>query len=652
MSRILSRRTFLVTWSAAAAAFVAGCQSQAVPVPPAAPTTPPAAKPTSAPAAATTAPAAAAPTPAAAAPTTAAAPAAAPTAVPAAPASVSSVARNETFIMTVSDTFNQFQDATLSNPFLRGQQRTGWHFMYEPLFFWNPYWTQAVTWPVGLPDNPGRVPWLAESAAYNADSSELTIKLRKGVTWSDGKPFTAQDVVFTLNMLKANSPDLLYAFDMKTWVQEVSAPDDLTAKITLTSPNPQFLPRYFTWFQDNGFPIVAQHVFQGQDQKTFTNLDLAKGWPVTTGPWKLVSATADQKIFDRNDDWWGAKTGFRPLPKMKRVIVLPRMEDAKKVQVLINNDVDTTHDLFPANIPALLERDKKALFWVDGNVQPFGSVSPSTIMIGFNNSKAPFDDPDIRRAINSAIDRKQVSDVVYKGAGQVSVLPFALLPNLAPFIDASADLLKKYPVDAPDLDKVTQIMQSKGWQKDSEGFWAKAGQRFPMVVLLPPGFFQDIGPIFVTQWRKAGFDASFKAPTDFNTLVAQGNADVFLRFDTAIYQDPWVSLEAYHSRYNVATGTDAVQPYRWSNAQFDGFIDQMSRVQPTDAAFMTAYLGALEIRLRELPSLPTVKWYLRVPFNQTYWQGFPNEKNPYVCGGGWHRGAGGLILHAVTPATG
>ena len=60
---------------------------------------------------------------------------------------------------------------------------------------------------------------------------------------------------------------------------------------------------------------------------------------------------------------------------------------------------------------------------------------------------------------------------------------------------------------------------------------------------------------------------------------------------------------------------------------------------------MTAYLGALEIWLRELPSLPTVKWYLRVPFNLNYWQGLPNEKNPYVCGGGWHRGAAALLLH-------
>ena len=257
MSRILSRRTFLATWSGALAAFAAACQSQAVPVAPLATAPPAASAPTAAPAAQATAPAAK-PTAAAAAQATAPA-AAAPTTAPAAqaaPGNPATVARNETLIMTVSDTFNQFQDATLSNPFLRAQQRTGWHFMYEPFFFWNPYWTDAVKWPMGLADNPGRVPWLAETATYNADSSELTIKLRKGVTWSDGQPFTAKDVVYTLNMLKDNSPDLLFSFDMKTWVKDVTAPDDLTAKITLTSPNPQFLPRYFSWFQDNGFPIV------------------------------------------------------------------------------------------------------------------------------------------------------------------------------------------------------------------------------------------------------------------------------------------------------------------------------------------------------------------------------------------------------------
>src|SRR6267378_1866930 len=215
MSTTLSRRMFLAAWTGTLAAFAAACQSQAVPVP-AAPTSGAAAKP----AAATPGQAAtAAPVP-----TSAPAPASAPTSAPAAtaaPAVVTTagglppVARNETLIMTVSDTFTQFQDAPLANPFLRAIQRNGWHFMYEPLFFWNPYWTRDVKWPVGLPGNEARVPWLAESAAYSADSSQLMVKLRSGVTWSDGQPFTARDIVFTLNMLKDNSPDLLFAFDMK-----------------------------------------------------------------------------------------------------------------------------------------------------------------------------------------------------------------------------------------------------------------------------------------------------------------------------------------------------------------------------------------------------------------------------------------------------
>ena len=126
---------------------------------------------------------------------------------------------------------------------------------------------------------------------------------------------------------------------------------------------------------------MPEHIFKGQDQKTFTNLDLAKGWPVTTGPWRLVASTADQKIYDRRDDWWGAKTGFRALPKMKRVIILPRFEDAKKIQLHLAAEVDATHDMFPANIPALLERSQKVIFWTVDNKPPYGSVSPSTIMM-------------------------------------------------------------------------------------------------------------------------------------------------------------------------------------------------------------------------------------------------------------------------------
>jgi len=658
----LSRRLFVALGATAAAALAAACndQSVAVPTKPSAGAPAPTAGSSAPQAAAQGAPAAAAATPTAAAPagtgTGGAAPAAtsAPggaTAAPTAPpALLGQVARNETVIMSVSDTFNQFQDATLANPFLRGQQRTGWHIVYEPLFYYNPYWTSAVKWPKGIPGRETEIPWQAESYEYNKDFTELTIKLRNGVAWSDGQSFTSKDVAFTINMLRDTSPDLVFSFDMKTWVKDVQTPDAQTVKLVLTNPNPQFMGRYFQWFQDLGFPIVPEHVFKGQDYKTFTNLDLAKGLPIGTGPWKLVSSSPDQKVYERRDDWWAAKTGFQRLPKAKRVVILPRFEDAKKIQLHVANEVDATHDMFPANIPALLQRTNKVIFWTDGNKPPYGSVSPSPILFSFNNAREPFNDPEVRWAINYAIDRKQVSDVVYRGTGEVNLLPFNPLPTLAPYFEAAAPLLKKYPLDTSDPAKTAQILEAKGWKKDSEGFWAKNGQRFPMTILLSPGFFQDIGPVFTQQLRKAGFDASFKSPTNFSQLTAQGDVDMFIQFGPAAYRDPWINLDTFHSRYSAPVGKDAAQPYRWTNAQYDKLVDELAQTPTSDPKYMQTYLQAMEIWLKELPVLPTVKWYLRVPFNVTYWKGWANEVNPYVGGGSWHRGAAALLLNAIEPA--
>ena len=60
--------------------------------------------------------------------------------------------------------------------------------------------------------------------------------------------------------------------------------------------------------------IVPKHIWEGQDPETFTNFDLAKGWPVWTGPYKMIKASADRIRFDLDPNWWGAKTGFQSLP--------------------------------------------------------------------------------------------------------------------------------------------------------------------------------------------------------------------------------------------------------------------------------------------------------------------------------------------------
>jgi peptide/nickel transport system substrate-binding protein len=658
MRRTLTRRFFVINMAGAMASLAVACQSQEVPVPPkpaeskpAAPAPPPTSG-QAAPASGQAAPA----KPAESKPAEAAKPAdpkpaaaAQPTQAPAQAASTkpAEVARKDTLIMSVSDTFNQFQDAGLFNPFLRGQQRTGWQFAFEPFFFYNPYWTPEVTWPAGLPGKGNEIPWLAESYQYNPDSTEITLKLRPGVTWSDGKPFTSQDVAFTIKMLQDSAPDLLFSFEMKTWVKEVQAPDPQTVKFVLTRPNAQFVSLYFQWYLDLGFPMVPRHIFEGKDPKTFTNLDIEQGWPVTTGPWKLIFASADQKIYDRNDDWWGAKTGFRRLPAMKRVIVLPRVEDDKKIQMLIANQADTTHVMADSAISPLLQRNDKIRFWTADNRAPYGVASGANTIVGFNCSRPPYDDPDIRWAVNLALDRKQVNDVVYRGTLETAALPFAPLPTLKPFADAAGSLLEKYPVDKSDPAKSAQLMESKGWKKDAEGFWAKDGNRFPAVIIMSPGFFQDMAPVMVAQLRKAGFDASFKQLANQSQLVAQGDTDIYMKFDISVYSDPWVSLDQYHSRYFRETGQDATIPFRWKDPEFDKLVEQMGALRNDDPKFMQLYLQALEMWLKNLPVLHFMVWYLPIPFNTTYWKGWPNEKNPYVGGGDWHRGGASLLIHGV-----
>jgi len=97
---------------------------------------------------------------------------------------------------------------------------------------------------------------------------------------------------------------------------------------------------------------------------------------------------------------------------------------------------------------------------------------------------------------------------------------FAYTPNS---YDGVNDLMQKNPIDSFDLSKTAQLMQGKGYAKDSQGFWAKGGKRFSLVLSLPPPFFTDIAPVIVEQFRIGGFDASFKSPTNWSTLVAQGD---------------------------------------------------------------------------------------------------------------------------------
>src|SRR5690606_1783994 len=103
---------------------------------------------------------------------------------------------------------------------------------------YNAFHEGEVCGPPEMECEDGWIPWLATGHEFNEDFTAVTVNIRDGVKWSDGEPFTANDVAFTFTMLKEHAPKLTWSIDVQTWVEDVKADDDLTVTFTLTNPNP------------------------------------------------------------------------------------------------------------------------------------------------------------------------------------------------------------------------------------------------------------------------------------------------------------------------------------------------------------------------------------------------------------------------------
>ena len=537
------------------------------------------------------------------------------------------IPRNRTLIMDCAEgntCAGQIQDYNTFNPFIPGGiSRIGYNFLYEPLYFFNAY-----------KEDSELIPWIAESHTFNDDNTEITIKIRPGVEWSDGHPWSAHDFAFTVNMLKDNAPQLMHSTDMDAWVEEAGALDSLTAKITLKTPNPRFLFSYFVHSGDQGVPIVPKHIWEGQNPMEFSNYDLQKGWPVLTGPYEIAASEPAQRIWDLRPNWWAKKLGFQELPNVERLIYLTYMEENKRVQNLIANNIDTCLELRPANIVSLLDANPNITTWT-GREPPYSYITWWPISLGFNGLEAPWSDSEMRRAVNYAINREQLVEIGWQNSGDWPHLPLPDLPQMRKYFTWTEDLVAKHQVGVFDLEKSAAIFSSKGYSRTGE-FWEKDGQTLSMVIDIF-SHFQDLTPVLIAQLKNAGIDATFRMTSDFNSRLRQGTARAYMTGNFSSMKDPYFVLRQYQRRFVQPTGQAADMPWRWKNAAYDELIDQMGQTPTADPAMKTLYRQAMDIWLSELPSIPIVQWPHRIPHNETYWTNWPSEDNPYINSAYWSR---------------
>jgi peptide/nickel transport system substrate-binding protein len=347
-------------------------------------------------------------------------------------------------------------DYELWNPYSIGaNHQNGPNLIYEPLAYYSAFADKLYL-------------WLAESYQYTPDFRQLTIKTRPGINWSDGTAFSAEDVAYTFNTLRDLGPKVKWGVDVNQALDAATVTDPNTVVLKFKIPSPRFF-FFATYKYDIGIYMVPKHIFQGQDWTSFKHFDLAKGWPVTTGPWRVVAAAQSQKVFERRDSWWAAERKLAPMPQILRSIWLPNTGEQQTAQAMITNQSDTAYDMQPASFPTMFRGNPKIITHT-GQQPPYGYVDWWPISLYVNNEVVPFNDKDVRWALSHYIDRKQIVEVGFLGASQVSALPMPPYKPLLPYFDAVKDLLAKYDTLEFNPQKGDALLAAKGFRKQGNAW--------------------------------------------------------------------------------------------------------------------------------------------------------------------------------------
>ena len=482
------------------------------------------------------------------------------------------------------------------------------------------------------------IPWLADSMEYNADFTQLTIKLNKDAAWSDGVPLTSKDVVYTFEG-QINNDKLPYHSSFVQYVDKVTAPDDQTVIVDFKLPAPRFKYEVLTFKFDTGIPIVPEHILSKEaDVNAFVGgLDMPH-----SGPYTLVQWDANQKIYDLREDWWAVKAGKVAMPEAKRIVMVNIGGQVGQnmdvvIQRLVNNEFDAILDVRASVAKQILDSNDM-ITTHSGSDAPYGYLDWWPNSLWMNTQQAPYDDPNVRRAMCDTIDRTVINDVVYDGAQIANVYPFPLYPNLQKFAESEA-VQAEFKANASqamqtmkaDLVESEALMLAAGFTKNGDGLWADAsGATVPAVIQGFEGIHSDIVPVLVEMLIAGGFDASINFGTDAYTNMADGKPGLYMFGHGASTVDPYAVLDLYSSRNAKPIGTTAGNNSfaRYNNPEMDAVLDTMAPLSADDPAFQEAAAKGMGIYWKDTIDCPIIQWLHRIPYNQTYWTNWPTAANP------------------------
>lgn len=529
------------------------------------------------------------------------------------------VERENTVIFDLDRTI---QDPENFNWFTPGTKREhGAHqTMWEPLFILN-YATGELD------------PWLATGYEANADSSTFTITLRDGVKWSDGEAFNADDVVFTVGIaLNNDNISSREASTIRAQVASVKKVDDLTVTFTLKEPNPRFVVENFGVRIFGSFLIMPEHIWAGEDPATFAFYP-----PIGTGPYTFTSAAANRAIWDRNDDWWGAATGFMDLPEPQRVVFLETGGEESRAQLIASNQMDAAQNITIGTFEAIRQQNPNIIAWHAD--YPYAASDPCARQLEINTTVPPWDNASMRRAVALIIDRNQIVNIAYEGTTEVSRTMFAQYGAMEPFINAVVEAGYELPKRA-DVDAAQALIESEGWTREGD-YYTKEGETLSVSIHVNSASTEYTRTIdvIVEQLQRAGIDAR-STPVEngvfWGEVLPFGNFEMsYSWLSCGSVNEPWASMGRYTVADVVPVGERSPgfnNTARWDGpaaAEYSAIMDDIQSRALGDEEIPALVAKAYAHLDAEMPFIPLVQAAKLLPMNTTYWTGWPTADNYY-----------------------
>jgi peptide/nickel transport system substrate-binding protein len=419
------------------------------------------------------------------------------------------------------------------------------------------------------------VPDLAESWSVNGEGNELTFKLRQGVKWHDGKPFTAADVKCTFDLLQGKAKDKLRLNAREAWwtnLNEVTADNEYQATFHLKRPQPSFLALLAAGFT----PVYPCHVPAAQMRQH----------PIGTGPFKFVEFKPNQSIkVAKNPDYW--KKG-RPYLDGIEYTIIPNRSTAILAFIAGNFDMS-----FPYEVTVPMLKDVQAqLPQAVCEVTPL-NFAPNLLV----TEKPPFDNRQLRKAVAMTLDRQALIDILGEGQGDIGT---ATLPAPEGQWAMPKEMRDKLPGYDPDIAKsraeAQKIMQSLGYGPEKRLSIKIASRNIPD--------YRDAASIVADQLKHIYIDAELELVETANWLpkLVRGDFVMAQSVAGAGIDDP---DQTFYENYGCKSNRNYT---KYCDPEVEKLVDQQS--METDIEKRRRIVWEMDRRLQEAVVRP-VMYYMR-----------------------------------------